>query len=128
MFSVLVVEDDRQLLSLLAEFIRACGYDVLEANTADEAIGLLTSGAARADIIFSDILLPGTINGFGLAKWVRRNHPAARILLTSGYTNGEPSDAAQLHDGPLLHKPYHLKELETALQHLSHLSREAETR
>jgi DNA-binding NtrC family response regulator len=118
MITVLIVDDDPQLLCLLAEHVRVCGYQVLEARNADEAVGLLTSGTAPVDVVFTDVLMPGSMHGFGLARWLRQHHPSVRTLLTSGHT-GWPADDGGLGHIPMLPKPYHLDELEEHLRRMT---------
>jgi CheY-like chemotaxis protein len=66
---------------------------------------VLNAGTA-VDVVFSDVQLPGPMDGFGLARWIRQHHPSVRVLLASGYA-GEAHRAAELcDDGPLLTKPY----------------------
>lgn len=115
MATILVVEDDPQLLAMLAEHLRDCGYEVLEASNADEAMALLGSGVASVDIVFGDILMPGHSNGYDLARWLRRNRPEIRVVLSSGHTERAPPDASELVDVPLLAKPYRLGVLEALM-------------
>ena len=119
---VLIVEDDPQLRLLLAEHIRDSGYEVLEAGNADEALAVLSSGVARVDVVFSEVLMPGTIDGYGLARWVRDNRPSIRIILSTGHTDERPPNAEELSDTPLLVKPYRLDELDERLQRFTRVS------
>src|ERR1700690_3128346 len=82
--TVLVVEDEMMVRQPIAEYLRDCGYNVLEAADASEAIALL--GSDQVDVVFSDVRMPGRMDGFGLARWLRQNHPDVSVLLTSGWT------------------------------------------
>jgi CheY-like chemotaxis protein len=113
---ILIVEDDPQLAMMIAEYIRECGYETLEAANADEAISLLRSGIAQVDIVFSDVAMPGAMDGCALVRWVRQNYPLTEVLLTSGCVGGIQSDG--LHDVQLLEKPYKLDDLKRALSAL----------
>lgn len=80
---VLVVEDDVQTRSLIAQYLRDLGYAVIEAVDADEAILVLKSRQA-IDIVFADIRLPGSIDGRMLADWIDEHRTGMPVLLTSG--------------------------------------------
>ena len=69
----------------IAEYLRDCGYHVVEAANGDEAISVLTAADCEIDLILSDVQMPGTVDGFALARWVRQNMPGLEIILTSGY-------------------------------------------
>ena len=115
--SVLVVEDEVLVRTSVAEYLRACGYRVLEANDADEAILILRSDG-RIDIVFTDVQMPGSLDGFGLAQWVRRERPEIRIIITSGVARVSKDAADLCEEGPLLAKPYDHRELERRIRWL----------
>lgn len=91
--------------SVTSEFLREQDYRVLEASNAEEAKSLIMGGEP-VELVFSDVHMPGEMNGFELAKWVRQNQPDVRVLLTSGIARiaHEPGYASA--DGLLLQKPY----------------------
>jgi CheY-like chemotaxis protein len=109
--TILVVEDDVLVRSLVATYLRDSGFDVIEANGADEAIRFLQA-ELTVDIVFSDIQMPGSMDGFGLAQWMRRERPWLKIILTSGAAR-----TAQ-EAGPILAKPYDYAELERHIRSL----------
>jgi DNA-binding NtrC family response regulator len=80
---VLLAEDDAVLRELIAEAMRDSGLTVIEVQSADEAKRYLQAGG-HADLVFSDVEMPGSMNGIELGRWVRRNHPEMRLILTSG--------------------------------------------
>ena len=101
---MLVVEDETLIRLAAADYLRDCGYRVLETASAREARRLFAAGEL-IDLVFSDIDLGRDIDGFVLARWIRQHHPHVRILLTSGVTRmAEKAD--DLCDGPLFAKPY----------------------
>ncbi|MBX3501343.1 MAG: response regulator [Alphaproteobacteria bacterium] len=102
--TILVVEDEVLVRLAVADYLRHCGYRVLEAKTGEEAQAILRAGE-RVEILFCDIDLGPGINGFELAKWTREHYGDMRILLTSG-VHRTAQVAADLCDGPLLTKPY----------------------
>jgi CheY-like chemotaxis protein len=78
METVLVVEDEVLVRLAIAEYLRDCGYRVIEASSADEAILVLQQPELTIDVVFTDIEMPGPMDGFGLAQWTRTNRPRAR--------------------------------------------------
>jgi CheY-like chemotaxis protein len=104
--AVLVVEDEVLIRLVIADYLRECGFKVYEAATALEAIEVLESDQASIDLVFTDIRLPGEINGFALGQWVRANRPGLPVILTSG--DSKKSDAAKelCENEPFFAKPY----------------------
>jgi CheY-like chemotaxis protein len=100
---VLVVEDDHLLRLDAADMIAAAGFDVVEAANADEAIAILES---RNDItvVFTDIQMPGSMDGLKLARAVRGRWPPIKIVTTSGQRIVEEIDLPE--GGRFLPKPY----------------------
>jgi len=100
---VLIVEDEFLLRIDAVDMIAAAGFEVVEAANADQAIGILES---RRDItvVFTDIQMPGSMDGLKLARAVRGRWPPIKIVATSGHADvGEPD----LPDGGrFLPKPY----------------------
>jgi CheY-like chemotaxis protein len=80
--TILVVEDDILVRMPIAQYLRDCGYKVIEASNADEALQVLQHKETVVDVLFSDIEMPGAVDGFGLAKWVREHRPGLNVLLT----------------------------------------------
>ncbi|MDR3535853.1 MAG: response regulator [Acetobacteraceae bacterium] len=103
--TVLVVEDELFVREPIAEYLRECGYHVLEAGDAREAI-LLVDSADAIDVVFSDVRMPGDMDGFALAHWLRTYHPEVSVLLTSGYYSVRNQGGAAIDDVKLIEKPY----------------------
>ena len=101
--------------TVVAAYLRECGFDVIEANGADEAIRVLQA-EVRVDIVFSDINMPGSMDGFGLAQWVRRERPWLKVILTSGAARTAKEAGDLCEHGPILAKPYDHAELERQLR------------
>ncbi len=102
---VLVVDDDLLVREPIADYLREVGYEVLEAGDAHEAINVVDH-ADHVDVVFSDVRMPGELDGIGLARWVRAHRPDVAVLLTSGY-DGKGWLASDLgRDVRLLQKPY----------------------
>ena len=107
---ILVVEDDILVRTVVAAYLRECGYEVAEAGNADEAIHVMQS-EMTVDIVFADVGLPGRMDGFGLAQWVRRSRPDIKIILTAGAQRTAKAAGDLCEDGPMLAKPYDHAEL-----------------
>jgi two-component system, NtrC family, sensor kinase len=114
--SVLVVEDDEGVLSMAVESLEDLGYRVLVARNGREALAIV-KGNAQIDILFSDIVMPGGINGAELAIEARRLRPSIKVLLTSGYSGAALAGERGLPaDLPVLGKPYRRDELAAQLR------------
>ncbi len=111
---VLVVEDEFLIRLDIAESLRAEGFEVFEASSADEAIRLLASGV-NVGVVFTDVRMPGSADGLDLARYVKTNHPETLIIVTSSY----PPDQLDREFGKLIEKPYHpahvIREIERRL-------------
>lgn len=123
--TVLVVEDEVLIRMAIADYLRACGYHVLEANDAAEAKRVLDA-TAPIDVVFSDVQMPGAADGFALARWVRAHHPQVRVILTSGLPGAADKAADLCHDGPLVGKPYQPETVLRRIQDLLRHARQAE--
>lgn len=109
--TVLVVEDNPRVRKLSVERVGDLGFDVMEAENADIALEMIRKGA-QPDLVFSDLVMHGSMNGYDLAEKLAQDFPHIRVLLTSGYasdvvTGGLSQGTA--HD--ILHKPYRQADL-----------------
>jgi signal transduction histidine kinase/CheY-like chemotaxis protein len=110
---VLVVEDDEDVAALVIEMIRQLGFETTRVSSAQAALGALADGRP-IDLMFSDVMMPGGMNGLDLAREVRRRRPGLPILLTSGFADAAMREA-EMQGVPLLPKPYQLQTLATAV-------------
>lgn len=112
--SVLLVDDDEEVAALVGEMLEHLGYQVTHATSATDALGALTK-EGKVDIVFSDVMMPGGMNGVELAREIRTRALGVPVLLTSGYAEAAQKTAAAegVH---VLAKPYRLEELATALR------------
>ena len=110
--TVLVVEDSRDVADVTSTLLEQLGYRVVRAENAAEALRHLQQGI-EVDLLFSDIVMPGQMDGIALAEACNERYPDIPVLLTSGY-----SDAARAADGrfDILRKPFELTALERAIQ------------
>ena len=113
--TVLLVEDDEQVRAMAVESLEELRYTVLVARDARQALDHV-DGSGRIDVMFSDVVMPGGMDGAQLAIEARRRRPTLKILLTSGYV-GEPASEKMLAAGvDVLTKPYRRDELARTLR------------
>ena len=115
--TVLVVDDEVLVRMVIAAYLRDCGFDVVEAGSADEAIRVLETGLP-IDIVFSDVSMPGSLDGFGLAQWVRRERPELKVILTSGAVRTAKDASDFSAHRPIVAKPYNHAKLASQLRAL----------
>lgn len=115
--TILIAEDDGLVRGVVADYLRDCGFPVAEAGSADEAIRSLRT-SERIDIVFSDVQMPGSLDGFALARWVRRERPGVKVILTSGAPRTVGAAEEFCDAGPLMRKPYELGELARRIRKL----------
>jgi two-component system, cell cycle sensor histidine kinase and response regulator CckA len=108
---ILIVEDDKALLSFAVRALTENGYCVFSASSVNEVFDLFDLESEAFDVVFSDVILPD-INGIKLVEFLLVRNPDLRIVLTSGYT-GEKSQRAHIKEKgySFLQKPYTLKTL-----------------
>ncbi|WP_138471070.1 CheR family methyltransferase [Poseidonocella sp. HB161398] len=115
--TILVVEDSESMRIATRERLETLGYAVLEAGSAREAMEILER---RTDIalVFSDVVMPGEMNGLDLVRWVRQKRPGIDVLLTSGYHSEveRMTGRAMPQDIECLAKPYSLAQLASSVR------------
>lgn len=115
--TVLVVDDQVLIRMAISEFLRDCGFRVIEAGDADEAIQVLKTNEP-VDVVFTDVQMPGSMDGFGLAQWVRRERAGLKVILTSGVARTADAAGELCDHGPLVPKPYDPDQLVRHIQDL----------
>ena len=103
---VMVVESEVLVRHALAEYLRHCGYRVIEAASTQEAMTLLTNAAVSVDVVFSAVEIEGPVDGFGLSKWVRENRPGVQVVLSGSVVKAAHAAGDLCEEGPHLTKPY----------------------
>ncbi|MCH8999350.1 MAG: type II toxin-antitoxin system prevent-host-death family antitoxin [Proteobacteria bacterium] len=104
--TVLVVEDDPDVRSFVTNALRGLGYDVLEADDGPSVLSLLDD-MPEIDLLVSDVVLPGGMNGLQIAEAIRKLRPRIKVLFTSGYAQSAIVHHGQLDEGvELLAKPF----------------------
>lgn len=107
--TILIVEDRESVRKFAARCLADSGINILEAEDAASARLLLKSG--KVDLLFTDILMPGDMDGYELANWTHGQYPDLKILLTTAMENENSKSLASKHSFPLLQKPYSKDEL-----------------
>ena len=107
---ILVVEDEPRVLKVTSRDLKRLGYRTLEANNASMAKTMIDSGQ-KIDLVFSDVLMPGDIDGQMLGLWIEKNHPLIKVVLTSGFTKRKTEVGENESSFPLLRKPYTIEAL-----------------
>ena len=102
--SVLVVDADIVSRHVIADYLRECGYAVVEAATIDEAFVALKEPTLSIDVILCDVSALGSKLGFELASWVRTNRPELEVRLAGGMEKAAQTAAELCESGPQLHK------------------------
>jgi len=105
--SILVVDDDDEVREMLAETLRDCGYAVLQASSAEQALAIISAGPS-VRMMISDVRMPG-MSGLDLVERVLHDQPGIKVILMSGYFHPQP--VAQR----FLMKPFRLQELASAV-------------
>ena len=99
---VLVVDDSAEVAEVTSSLFEHLGYDTVYRDSAEAALKLLAKDA-KIDLVFSDIVMPGTIDGVGLASEVRSRYPHLPVILTTGYSDAAQAAPADLR---ILRKPF----------------------
>ena len=112
--TILVVEDEELVREMIVSELDDAGYLVLEAGSADEALEVLEE--RQVGILFTDIRMPGTMDGWDLAEEVHRRDPEIRVIYTTGYSQEAPR---LVPNSLYIRKPYRASDVIAAIKRLS---------
>lgn len=112
--TVLFVDPDVLVRLAVTDYLRRCGYTVIEALNGSEALKILRAGT-KVDAVFSEVELDGEMDGFSLAQTLRQEFPGIEIILASG-PSVIAKKSGELCDESTLPKPYHPDQLARRLQ------------
>jgi CheY-like chemotaxis protein len=113
---ILVVEDDREVREIALTVLESSGYRVIEAANGDAAYNLLLADPGlEVDVLFTDVVMPGRLDGVDLAVLACALRPKLHVLFASGFASLVRADRAHDIDGALLRKPYRPADLRRAL-------------
>lgn len=104
--SILIVDGDIVSRHVIADYLRHCGYAVVEAANTDEAFVALGEESLSIDVILCDVSTLGSRNGFELANWVRANRPELEVRLAGGAEMAAQTAGELCESGPHLKRPY----------------------
>jgi CheY-like chemotaxis protein len=104
--SILIVDGDIVSRHVIADYLRHCEYNVVEAANTDEAFTALREPTLSIDVILCDVSALGSRNGFELANWVRSNRPELEVRLAGGAEMAAETAAELCETGPHLARPY----------------------
>ena len=107
--TIFVVDPDILVRMVIADYLRECGYRVVEGVNADDVLAVLEAGR-KIDVILTEVQLAGSVDGFELARQIRENHPDIGVILTSGVTRAADKAGNLCDDGPV-EKPYQSHEI-----------------
>ena len=102
---ILLVDDEFLIREDLASHLEGCGFTVLQAGNAIAAIGLLMQPGCMVDLVFTDVMMPGNMDGLALAKWVMQHRPAVPVIITTGDV-GKAAAAHELCGTEAVGKPF----------------------
>jgi len=108
---ILLVEDDELVRSVVADDLRERGVEVVEAGTADEALGIC--GVGLFHLLVTDIRMPGELSGWDLAERCRETNPTLPVVYITGYSDTAPR---QVPGSWVIYKPFNLEALADAIQ------------
>jgi DNA-binding NtrC family response regulator len=112
-FTILVVEDEALIRAALCQVLEDAGFAVREADCVARAVDALTAAdGEHIHAVFSDIQMPGAVDGLALADWIREKRPDVAVLLTSGY----PGRSLGANRHAFLPKPYDFDQLVAKLR------------
>jgi len=119
--TILVVDDDSAVREVALAVLEAAGYRVIEAVSGDDAHRfLLAHPDLRIDVLFTDVVMPGQLDGIDLAHVARRLRPGLRVLFASGFPTLVRDHADKELRDQVLRKPYRAAELCGAISALLH--------
>jgi DNA-binding response OmpR family regulator len=113
---LLLLEPDILIRMMIAQYLRECGYTVIEGVSASDFRTLIGSGR-QIHVVLADVVLAGDTNGFELARRIRQTHPRTDAILTSGVETTALQTHEPCHEGPI-RKPYHPKDVEARIRKL----------
>jgi CheY-like chemotaxis protein len=117
---VLLVEDELLVRMTAADTLEEAGFQVLEAADADVAMAVLEARSAEVQVLFTDVHIPGSMDGLELAEQVHRRWPHVLLLISSGYAQPQPEEIAD--HGRFVPKPYRGATIVRQIHELIHMA------
>jgi DNA-binding response OmpR family regulator len=107
--SILIVEDEPMIRLALSDFLQECGFVVLGVGNAAEAITVIETNNFAIDVVLTDVRMPGEMDGFGLARWIRNHRPGLPVLITTGDKAKLETAEDLCEKNPIIEKPHDFK-------------------
>jgi len=104
--TVLLVDSEIIVRTTLSEYLRSCGYRVVEAASGEEALTVLKDTELPVDVTLSEVELRGDIDGFQLAAWIRHRRPQISVILAGTQKRAVKAAGDLCEEGPMMKKPY----------------------
>jgi two-component system, response regulator PdtaR len=117
---VLLVEDELLVRMTAADELEEAGFHVLEAANADVAMAVLEARSDEVQVLFTDVHMPGSMDGMELAEQVHARWPHVRLLISSGYARPQPDEIPDA--GRFVPKPYRAATIIRQIHELVHLA------
>lgn len=114
--TVVVAEPDVLIRMVIAEYLRDCGYRVIEAVSSKD-IDVLLEGHHIVHVVLADVSVDGDTGGFSVAARIRQTHPDVDVILTSGVAGAAEQSQTLCENGPIK-KPYQAKDVESRIKFL----------
>jgi CheY-like chemotaxis protein len=124
--AILVVEDEVLIRLAISSYLQECGFHVYGASNSLEAIQILKATHTPIDLVFSDVAMPGEIDGFGLAQWIRTHRPGLPVILTSGDAKKSAAARELCENEPFLAKPYDLEQVVAKIRQAMNVTKDSD--
>ncbi|HVZ05643.1 response regulator [Hyphomicrobium sp.] len=116
--TVLVVEDEVLVRMPIAQYLRECGYRVIEAANVDEAFTVLQNVHLRIDVVFTAAEFAEGQDGFALVRWLREHRVNVKVVMAGTAKRAANIAGTLCEEGPMLRKPYHSSTVEKLIRRL----------
>ncbi|MDF3023700.1 MAG: response regulator receiver protein [Alphaproteobacteria bacterium] len=115
---IIIVEAELAIRQPVSDYLRECGYRVIEAVNTDEAVELVEKSGVEIDIVLADAASTGVLGGFGLAKWIKSKKPEIDVVLAGSVQKVAEQAGELCAEGPQLARPYHHETLHDKIKAL----------
>jgi len=115
--TVLLVQEDVLVRMVVADYLRSCRYRVYEVATTDEALAVLGTHLA-VDTVFTGVHAAGSVDGFGLAQWVRQRRPGTKVVLSAGVRRTAQIAGELCEENPPVARRHSVREIERRIRSL----------
>jgi two-component system, cell cycle sensor histidine kinase and response regulator CckA len=116
--TILLVEDSDDVRMLVVGYLKEMGYSVLAAVDGPSAMKAAKQHAGKIDLLITDMIMPGGLNGFDIYKSIRNSYPEIKVLVITGYVGGLAIDNVLDPDIPILQKPFYAEDLSKKIREI----------